>query len=50
MLYSIKKICCKQDKNTIGKTSPHQKIFTNLVTTTVNKYCSKYNFFINWMK
>ena len=34
----------------LEKQATFKKIFTNLITTTANKDCSKYNFFINWMK
>ena len=30
--------------------STFKKIFTKLITMTVNKYCSKYKFFITWIK
>ena len=50
MLYSIKKYAANRIKILLEKQVHIKKIFTNLITTTVNKYRSKYNFFINWMK
>ena len=42
-----KKYAANRIKILLEKQVHIKKIFTNLITTTVNKYCSKYNFFIN---